>query len=319
VASTHPYRFKVHPDTTQHLGSIGPREVRELTYRLENVGDRPLRFRLEGQSESFKLVGGELDTPLPPQTSRALTFRLDPTGSVGYQRRHAKLVPDAPDQPTFLFRVDMTVRPDLTVDASTKSFGRVAPHERPELTFTFRRETEEPLVLTFTETPPKHVETELLPVSRGQVELRVVLHPERLDPGVHLGLETLRLQSNAPLQPSFTLYVDWKLGLPVRPEPSRIVFLREVPKPMTLRLVAEDGKPFRIRKARIEGNGFALEPLPKPGPVQRLTIHRAGRGPAEALLVLEGDSFGELKVPLAHRPPEKAPSGGNTLPVGDRP
>lgn len=305
AAAAHPYRFKVHPDATQHLGSVGPREIRQITYRIENLSDRPLGFKLQDLSEGLSLVAGELDTPLAPKVSRELAFSLDPTGHAGYQRRSARLVPDDPDQPRFVFRLDMTVRADLTVDAPKKAFGPVAPHERPELVFTFKRETEEPLALNLEGQAPPHLETEVVPTGKGAAELRLVLHPERLEPGVHLGLETLRITTNAPLQPAFTLYADWMLDLPIRPEPARVVFLEPIAAAQSLKLSARNGKPFRLHGARVEGQGFTVGPLPKAAAVQRLQVLRTAAGPAEAVLVIEVEGQPDLRVPLAYRPPTK--------------
>lgn len=303
AAAVHPYRFKVHPDTVQHLGSVGPQETRLVTYRLENLSGQPLAFKLQDLSEGLALAAGDLATPLEPGASRELVFRLDPAGPAGYQRRSARLVPEDPSQPRFLFRMDMTVRADLTVDAPRKSFGPVAPHEHPELVFAFRRETKEPLALTLESATPPYLDAELVPTGKGAADLRLTLRPERLEPGVHLGLETLQLSSNAPLQPSFTLYVDWKLDLPIRPEPARVVFLQPRPDTQSLRLSARDGKPFRILAIRIEGEGFAAGPLPKPGPVQHLPVRRTARGPGQAVLVIEVEGQPALRVPLSHRPP----------------
>lgn len=303
ATAAHPYRFKVHPDGIQHLGSIGPREIRRIPYRLENVSGQPLAFKVQDVSEGMTLAEGDLSTPLAPGASRDLIFSLDPSGHVGYQRRSARLVPEDPSQPRFVFRMDMTVRADLMVDAPKKSFGPVAPHEHPELVFTFKRETEEPLILTREGTLPPHLEAEIEPTGKGAADLRLTLRPERLEPGVHLGLETLQLSSNAPLQPRFTLYVDWELDLPIRPAPARVVFLKAAPGTQALQLTARDGKPFRIRTARVEGPGFALGPLPKPASIQRLQVRRTAAGPAEALLVLEVEGQTSLRIPLAYRPP----------------
>lgn len=304
AAAAHPYRFKVHPDSIQHLGSVGPREARRIAYRLENVSGQPLAFKVQDVSEGLTLAEGDLSTPLAPGAFRDLVFSLDPSGQVGYQRRSARLVPEDPSQPRFVFRMDMTVRADLTVDAPKKSFGPVAPHEHPELVFTFKRETAEPLILTREGTLPPHLEAEIAPIGKGAADLRLTLRPDRLEPGVHLGLETLQLSSNAPLQPRFTLYVDWKLDLPIRPDPARLVFLKAASEVLTLRLTARDRKPFRLRAARVEGQGFTLEPLPKPASVQRLKVRRTATGPAQAMLVLEVEGQPELRVPLAYRPPQ---------------
>lgn len=302
-APAHPYRFKVHPEGIQHLGAVGPREVRSVAYRLENISREPLAFRLQDLPEGMTLASGDLMTPLAPGDSRELRFQIDPAGHVGYLRRSARLVPEDPAQPRFVFRLDLTVRPDLTVDALKKSFGPVAPHEHPELVFQFKRETQEPLILTLEDAPPAHLEAEVVPVGRGDAELRLVLHPERLAPGVHLGLETLRLSSNAPLQPKFTLYADWELDLPVRPDPARVVFLESRRSEQTLRLTARDGKPFRILAARMEGTGFAVGSLPKPASVQVLKVRRTTPGPAQAVLVIDVEGQPALRVPLAYRPP----------------
>lgn len=304
AAAAHPYRFKVHPDGIQHLGSIGPREIRRIPYRLENISGQPLAFKVQDVSEGMTLAEGDLSTPLAPGASRDLIFSLDPSGHAGYQRRSARLVPDDPGQPRFVFRMDMTVRADLTVDAPNKTFGPVAPHERPELVFAFKRETGDPLMLNLEGALPPHLEAEIVPAGKGAADLRLALRPERLEPGVHLGLETLQVTSNAPLQPRFTLYADWKLDMPTRPDPARVVFLAPAPGAQTLQLTARDRKPFRIRAARVEGQGFTVGPLPKPAPVQRLQVHRTATGPAQALLVIEVEGQPGLRVPLAYRPPQ---------------
>lgn len=305
VQAAHPYRFKVHPDTIQHLGSVGPREVRRIAYRLENLSPQPLSFTLQDASEGLSLVEGDPVSPLPPGASRDLVFQLDPSGHAGYQRRSARLVPDDPGQPRFVFRMDLTVRADLTVDAPRKSFGPVAPHEHPELVFSFKRETGEPLILNLEGTTPPYLEAEIAPAGKGAADLRLTFRPERLEPGVHLGLETLRITTNAPLQPAFTLYADWTLDLPIRPEPARVVFLEPIAAAQSLKLSARNGKPFRLRGARVEGQGFTVGPLPKAAAVQRLQVLRTAAGPAQAVLVIEVEGQPDLRVPLAYRPPTK--------------
>lgn len=303
-AKPHPYRFKVTPDTGQSLGSVGPREVRTVAYEVANVSDRPLGFRVTDLAPGTTVDGDAFDRPFAPGESRKVVLRVDPTGFVGYQRRAARLVPDDAAQPRFVFKVDMTVRPEVAPDALKKSWGAVAPHESPELTFTFTRETGDPLQVEVKSALPPHLEAALEPGPRSTT-LRLTLRPRALAPGVHLGLETLEVATNAPLQPTFTLYADWKLALPVVPSPARVVFLSPEAKAQTLALASAAKKPFRILEATLEGTGFEVGPLPKgAAPRHTLRVRRVAETPSAAVLSLRIEGEPEpLKVPLAYRPP----------------
>lgn len=300
-----------------HLGSVGPKEVRDAVFGIKSLADHPFHLRVLDFSLGLSLDGAQLKAALQPGEVRMLHVRVDPDDMLGYVRGAVRLGTDDPTQPFYILRYDMLVRPELVVDAEHKDLGEVAPYESPVADFHFTREGGEPIRLVLASSLPPYLEAEVIP--RGSTaDLRIVLRAARLRPGATAGLEVLKVTTNAPKQPQFTLYLDWRLALPVVPTPSRLVF--DDPKTTLLELVlkAKDGKPFRVQSAEIEGKGFEL--LDHPGPAagrQVLRVRRTGKVPS-ALLVLRFAGMDEpLKVPLAFldprarvRTPPSAPAPG---------
>jgi hypothetical protein len=207
----------------------------------------------------------------------------------------------------------MLVRPEVTVDAERKSLGEVAPHESPELDFHFRREGGDPLKLVLASEVPPYLDLEMVPREGGS-DLRVTLRPRRLEPGVTAGLEVLKVATNAPKQPLFTLYLDWRIALPVIPEPSRVVFTEPKNTLLALELRARDGKPFRILRTEVQGRGFQVLDAPEAAARQVLRIRRTG-ATAEALLLVHCSNLVEpLKVPLRYLDPKARPAKGTVPP-----
>ena len=291
-----------------HLGSVGPREVREALFGIRSLHDRPFTFRLLDLSLGLSLDEAQLSEAMQPGEVRMLRIKVDPAGLEGFIKGAVRLGTDDPSQPQYILRYDMAVRPEVTVDSARKSLGEVAPHESPEIRFRFLREGGDPLKLTLAGEVPVHLTTEL--VHEGpSADLRLTLHPDRLQPGTTAGLEVLKVATNGPKQPLFTLYLDWRLAMAVMPVPSRLVFSDLKTTLLGLELTARDGKPFRILKAEIHGKGFQL--LDTPGPEssrQVLRIRRTGTTP-EAMLEVQCSTMAEpLKVPLRFLDPKARPA-----------
>jgi hypothetical protein len=129
------------------------------------------------------------------------------------------------------------------------------------------------------------------------------------------GLEVVKVATNGPQQPLFTLYLDWRIATPVIPNPSRLVFMDLKTTLLGLELSARDGKPFRVTKAEIQGPGFEL--IDKPGAESArhtLRVRRTGHQ-AEAILVLQcSNQEVPLKVPLRFLDP-KAPPPKEAVPA----
>ena len=300
-----PARLEIAPKGRRHVGSIGPREKQQLVYTFTNISTAPIALRVGDLSPGVTVQGPALDKPIGPKASVTLTMTIDPTDFVGVQRRNVRLLTDDPKQGQYLLPVEMRVRPDLTVDLERKSFGEVAPHESPVRAFVFKRETDDPLMVRLTSPLPDYLEqeTETNPATRT-TELRFTLRPHKIAPGVQLGLETLQVETNAPKQPTFTLYLDWKLRKPVEATPPRLVFLDAAARELKLELRSSTGKPFVIQTAQIEGDGFGLAPLPTESALtHKLSITRQTEAEAKALLVLHFVGQEEaLQVPLAYLP-----------------
>ena len=309
-----PARIEVTTPFPVHLGSVGPREVREAVYGIRSLHDKPFRLRVLDLSLGLSLDPAQLEAPLQPGEVRTVRVRVDAAGLGGFVKGAVRLGTDDPGQPNYILRYDMAVRPEVSVDAERKSLGEVAPHESPDLAFRFRREGGEPLKLVLASELPPHLEAELVPGGETG-DLRLTLRPGRLKPGVTAGLEVLKVATNAPKQPLFTLYLDWRLAQPVIASPSRLVFADLKTTLLGLELRSRDGKPFRIEKAAVEGRGFAL--LDAPGAEAErhvLRVRRTGRE-AEALLVLTcSNQEGPLKVPLRFLDPKARPAKGAVPP-----
>lgn len=314
VDAVPPARIEMTTPFPAHLGSVGPREAREAVFGIRSLHDRPFRFRVLDLSLGITIDETQLALPIQPGEIRMVRIQVDPTGLEGFVKGAVRLGTDDPTQPNYILRYDMVVRPEVTVDSGRKSLGEVAPHESPELRFRFTREGGDPLKLVLANAVPAHLDADL--VHEGAAaDLRITLRPGRLQPGVSAGLEVLKVATNGPKQPLFTLYFDWRLASPVIATPSRVVFSEVQTTLQALELTARDGKPFRISKAEIEGKGFQL--LDPPGPEaarQVLRIRRTGRT-VEAMLVLHcSNQEMPLKVPLRFLDPKARPAKGSVPP-----
>jgi hypothetical protein len=293
-----PARIELTTPFPVHLGSVGPRDIREAGFGIRSLQNHPFRFRVLDLSIGVSLDEAQLAEPLQPGEVRMIRIKVDPTGMEGAVKGGVRLGTDDPAQPGYILRYDMVVRPEVTVDSPRKSLGDVAPYERPEVRFRFLREGGEPLKLSLAEAVPPHLEAEL--VHDGvSAELRLTLHPEHLSPGTAAGLDVLKVATNGPKQPLFTLYLDWRIAAAVVPAPSRLVFSDLKTTLLGLELTARDGKPFRILKAEIRGKGFQLIDAPGPESARHvLRIRRTGTNP-EAMLEIQCSTLDEpLKVPL---------------------
>ena len=303
-----PARIELTTPFPVHLGSVGPREVREAVFGIRSLHDRAFRFRLLDLTPGASLEEAQLAAPVLPGELRLVRLQVDPTGLEGMVKGAVRLGTDDPAQPNYVLRYDLEVRPEVAVDALRRSLGEVARHERPEVGYRFTREGGDPLRLVLASEVPAHLEAEVLPGGTS-AELRVRLRPERLPPGPTAGLEVLKVATNAPRQPLLTLYLDWRLVTAVVPTPSRLVFSDRQTTLLELELTARDGKPFRLLRATIQGQGFRL--LEVPGTVasrHRLRIQRTGTTP-EAMLVLQCSSMAEpLRVPLRFLDPAVRPA-----------
>jgi hypothetical protein len=303
-----PARIELTTPFPVHLGSVGPREIREAVFGIRSIHDRPFRFRLLDLSLGLTLDEAQLADPIRPGEVRMVRVRIDPSGLVGFIPGAVRLGTDDPAQPKYILRYDMVVRPEVAVDSERKSLGDVAPHESPETRFHFIREGGEPLKLVLASAIPPYLEAELIHEGMA-AELRITLRSRRLQPGSTAGLEVFQVATNGPKQPMFTLYLDWRLATAVVPSPSRLVFSDLETTQLELVLTARDGQPFRILKAEIQGQGFEL--LDQPGtPSARhlLRVRRAGQA-AEAMLVLACSNQDEpLRVPLRFLDPRARPA-----------
>lgn len=300
-------RLEITPKGRLKVGSVGPREKKTLAYTFRNISAAPISLRVSELSPGVTVKGPALDSPIAPQASATLSLTLDPTDFVGVQRRSVRLLTDDPRQGQYLLPIEMTVRPDLTIDQEKKSFGDIGPHESPELSFRFTRESGLPLQIKLLTPLPPYLEREW--ESRANTaELRFIFRPKQVEPGVQLGLETLVVETNAPQQPRFTLYIDWKLRQPIEAKPTRLVFLDATTRRLELGLKSRNGESFRIQSAVIEGEGFSVESLPTGSAREHtLSLLRSTETEAKAMLVLRFSHQAELlKVPLAFLPASSA-------------
>ena len=296
------FRFRVEPDTIQHLGEVGPREKRSVSCVVVNQSDRPISFKLGDLAVGTTVEASALATPLAPGDRRTVTMTIDPTDFVGYQRRAARLEPDDPAEPRFIIRVDMTVRPDLTVDATRKDLGAIAAHESVESVFSFRRETGDPLELKLLTTPPPYLEAEVK-TEGPKGELRLTLRAPALQGGQASGLEILKVATNAPHQREFLLYLNWKLKRPVDLEPARLAFDSLTERHASLTLKAD--KPFRIESLDFDRKAFELAGQTHgEAKEHRITLYRKGIPKAESPLTLKLSGVADpLVVPILFKDP----------------
>lgn len=308
-AAPRKFRFRVEPDTIQHLGDVGPREVRTLSYEVINQSDKPIAFKLGDLAVGTTVEAASLATPLAPGDRRKISMTINPEGWVGYQRRAARLEPDDAAEPRFVLKTDMTVRPDLTVDATRKELGAVAAHESLETTFSFKRETGDPLELKLLSTPAPYLEAEAS-TQAGAGELRLTLRPTLLKGGQASGLEILKVATNAPLQKEFILYLSWRLKLPVELEPARLAFdsLKDRHASLTLR----SDKPFRLESIAFDTRAYVLAGQTHgEAKEHRITLFRKGLPKAESPLTLRLSGLAEpLVIPILFKDPRvKGPKG----------
>jgi hypothetical protein len=304
-----PPRLAFAPAGRVELGELGPLELRVQGYGVQNLSGRPIALRVLDLPPGVGVAGPALARAIPSRASAWLVLRVDPGGSVGPQGRTVRLGTDDPGQGDYELPVHLTVRPDLTVDAPRRSLGDVAVWESPQARFGFQRESGLPLRLWLGAPPPDYLECRISAAgARG--ELVCTLRPERIRPGMRLGLERLRVESNAPLQPRFGLYLDWRIHRAIEAVPSRLVFPE--PGARRLGLQSRDGTPFRILAADLEGEGFRLDPVPQAAaPTQALVVRRDDPGPGSAMLVLCCSGQAEpVRVPVTCVGSEPVPDEG---------
>lgn len=304
-----PARLRVEPAGPVDLGSLGPREIRRQAYAFSNLSDAPLSLRVLDLSPGVTVAGPALAGPIPARGGAALTLSLDASGWQGPQARNVRLGTDDPRQGSYYLPVKLEVRPDLTVDGGRRSFGDVAAHESPRQVFTFLRETGEATRLRVVSPLPPYLEVDL-EAGAGVTRLGVTFRPRLAPPGARQGFERIQVETSAPLQPAFDLYLDWRLHHAVEASPSRVVFLDPAEDAASLVLSARGGVPFRILAARVEGEGFRVEGVPAgASPERTLRVRRLASAAARAMLVLAIEDQEELRVPLAYLPGTPAGDG----------
>ena len=296
-------RLRIEPGGKLDLGSLGPRQVALQPYLFTNTSDAPITLRVYELSPGVTVAGAALRGAIPAHGAAELLLRLDPSGWVGPQARNVKLGTDDPHQGNYYLPVEAMVRPDLTVDGTRRDFGDLAAPGSFQEVFTFTRETGEPTVLRVTQAPPPYLELEVQQ-EKAVAKLLCTLRTAQVPPGVRLGFEEIAVETNAPLQDHFDLYLGWKLHHPIDAVPSRLVFLDRETALLELKVESQAGKPFRILKAEVEGEGFRVDPFPEAAAASHpLKIHRTAQVRARAMLVLGFDSGDEpLRVPLAFLP-----------------
>ena len=308
------FRFGVIPDTIQHLGSVGPKEVRTLTWEIKNTSGKPISFRVLDTAPGVRVPEGPFLKPWQPGELRKIEVTSDPSDFIAYQRRAVRLEPDDPSQPHYILRWDMMVRPEMAVDAANKSFGEVAPHESPLIAYTFIREGGGLAEIRLESKLPDYLEAEVA-AEGPKATLRLTLRPAKLKPGMQAGLELLKVSTNAPKQPVFDLTLAWKLKLPILAIPSRVVWDEPKIRGFKLEVKSRDGKPFRILEARIQGpkdkqgnDLFTHGPLPveaAPSHVFKLQCFADLESKAMLFLTCSGLDA-PMQIPLTWLPPKDA-------------
>jgi hypothetical protein len=301
------------------LGELGPLETRSRSYTFSNTSGAPISLRLLDLAPGVSVAGPALERPIPARGSARLVLRVDPAGMAGPQSRNVRLGTDDPRQGSYYLPVRMTVRPDLTVDGTRRDYGDVGSRESPCCVFSFARETGKPLALRLAAPPPPYLECDLQAVG-PRAQLAFTLRPGRVPPGMLLGLDRVRVESNAPLQPGFDLYLEWRLRRAVEASPPRLLFRQSGPDRLELKLRSRSGSPFRVLGAELEGAGFQPGPLPAaPAAEQALAVRRTAPAAVRAMLVLRFEGEDEpLRVPLAYLADPVALDEG-VMVVGDKP
>jgi hypothetical protein len=299
-----PPRLSIAPQGRVDLGEVGPLEQRAQRFTFTNTSGEAIALQLLDLAPGVTVAGPALGGPIAAHASADLELTLDPRGWAGPQVRKVTLGTDDPRQGRYFLPVAVLVRPDLAVDATRRDFGDVAVPGSPQQAFTFVRETGAPTVLEVAQALPPYLELEQ-ERTRTSVRLVFTLRTDRVPPGERLGFERIAVATNAPLQPTFDLYLAWKVHHAIEASPSRVVFQDRKAVTKALSLHAPAGQPFRLLQAEVEGGGFQVERAPGTGATQVLTIRRTAQGQARATLVLrfEGEEA-PLRVPLAFLPAE---------------
>ena len=298
-----PPRLRIEPAGKVDLGSLGPRERKAQHYTFTNTSGAPIALRVFELAPGVTVDGPALRQPIPAGARAALELQVDATDWVGFQPRNVRLGTDDPHQGAYYLPTVMVVRPDLAVDRERGDFGEVRVPSSPQETFRFRRETGAPVVLKVTGPLPPYLMLEQ-EEGRGSASLVFTLRSRLVPPGATMGLERIHVETNAPLEPRFDLYLGWKLRRAIESAPSRLVFQNARDRVLPLAIQSLSGQPFRILKAEVEGDGFQVDP---PGALasarQELTVLRSAQAPVRATLVLtfQGD-LDPLRVPLAYLP-----------------
>jgi hypothetical protein len=296
-----PPRLELAPPGQVDLGELGPLETRLQRYRVSNTSTAPITLRLLDLAPGVTVAGPALERPIPARGTAELVLTVDPAGWVGPQVRNVRLGTDDPGQGRYYLPVRMTVRPDLTVDGVRRTFGDVGVQESPLALFRFARDTGARLRMELASELPPYLECEV-EAAGARASLAFILRPGRVPPGMRLGLERVQVASNAPLQPRFDLYLEWRIHHAIEAVPARVVFQEPGPDVLELRLKSRNGTPFRILGAELEGGGFQVGPVPpSAGADHILTLRRITALPAKALLTLRCSGVDEpLRVPLAY-------------------
>ena len=297
-----PPRLRISPGGRVDLGEVGPAEVVRKHYVFANLSRAPIRLRVFDLSPGLSAAGPALEGPIEPLASAGLELAVDPTGWVGPQSRNIRLGTDDPRQGQYYLPTRLTIRPDLTVDGVRRSFGAVRPHESPQAVFHFVRETGQALELRVVTPLPDYLEC-AVEARRAAGQVAFTLRAGRIQPGAALGLEQVRVETNAPLQPRFDLYLEWRLHHAIEAFPGRLIFLDPEPATLALTLRARNGKPFRVLGVDLEGQGFQVGPVSQAeGCAQSIPVHRTACRPTRALLVIRCEGEDPLKVPVAYLP-----------------
>lgn len=311
--------FGVTPDTVTSLGSVGPKEVRTARWELRNLSQGPMSFRLLDLAPGTTVDMAPLATPFAPGEGRTIAMTLDPSGFVGYQRRAAKIESSDPAQPRYILRVDMTVRPEVAVDAQAKDMGAVQRFESPSITYRFTREGGEAAAIRLASTLPDYFDHEIVP-DGVNADLVLTLRPSKLRPGQTSGLERLTVLTSAPLQPRFNLTLAWRIAQLLEASPGRVVLDLPDQSAQSFKVRRADGKPFRLKEAVLaEGAGWAITGLGAAEKLEHeLTVTLKDRSQRKGLLRLVAEGVEEpLLVPLAYLPPE--PPGQGARPAAKAP
>jgi hypothetical protein len=256
-----------------------------------------------------------LAAPFAPGEARSIAMAIDPSGFVGYQRRAAKIESSDPGQPRYILRVDMTVRPEVAVDAQAKDMGAIHRFESPSIAYRFTREGGEAAAIRLASALPDYFEHEVVP-DGVNADLVLTLRPSKLPPGQTSGLERMSVITSAPLQPRFNLTLAWRIAQALEASPSRVVLDLPDQASQAFKVRRADGRAFRLKEAVLaEGQGWSVSGIGGAERVEHeLTVTLKDRSQRKGLLRIVAEGVEDpLLVPLAFLPPE--PPGQGTRPA----